>query len=473
MIENLKNAILNNDKDLFKSIIYTCTINELNSIDTQGNTLLHLAVSSGSLYFVKQLLKRGADISQQNDEGNTSLHLAIKHGYFNIVDEMLGVSETAQNRKKKETWLDKNRAHKLKLLEISQNKAKSLLNVPNKQNEIPLLIAAQLHEDLIYKNLLLPELTPGYSKSDIDQALFLRLKQVDSTHINYFNTSFLEILCPIASIAELPESFAFAGLLTGASATMILCLNTTLSAISILGFSMILYVNYLKATLEKDIMRELETLQSNLAFLQGVRKRIELFESKQSLSAAEKHELECIKKSLLITHPKNSLKGHEESAADFVTKQDKFLAAFSSVGSFLCVYSGALGLLGLGVGVTAQIMGLSATLLIISSGPIGIGIALGIGLVVAGLIALHHYNTRKQEYITFGEKRYSINKLQSAIYREQKDLKNGSDNVLNKVESLLTKESLSNQSIFVKQNKDLKSQIEVTNARTLNLNGIK
>ncbi|KTD01299.1 ankyrin repeat domain-containing protein [Fluoribacter gormanii] len=438
MIESVKKALLNNNEEVFKQKIRLCSKERLNEVDWQGNTLLHLAVEKGSLYFVKQLLAHGADISLKNREGNSALHLAVQRGYFNIVNEMLGISPAAKDRKRKEKWIDKDRSVKVETLKASQSRAITLLNVPNNKGEIPLVIAANLKDDLIYKKLLLLEPAPGYAKKHIDKALSLRQKHIGSLQSKSLWAALLETFCPSASLAELTESFAYTGLLAGTSAAVALGFNIAFAIISILGFSMIMYANYKKNQSERNAIRELEELQAELAFLQGIRKRIAKLASQQSLTPEEKKELALMREELTKTIQKPTLvKGHEKNAADYVTRNDKILVALSSVGSFLCTYSGALGIMGLGLAVGAEILGTSLAALIISTGPIGIGVALAVGLILAGALAYYHYETRTQDYLIFGEQRASIHKLQYNIYKEQHDLIHGSDMVLNNIDRLI------------------------------------
>jgi hypothetical protein len=440
VIELAKKALLEASKERLKQELELSSKEELNEVDEQGNTLLHLAVEQGALSCVKYLLSKEADISLPNKDGNSALHLAVQLGYFNIVNEMLGLSPAAKDRKRKANWTDKDRGHKCATLKDSQNKALNLLNVPNNQGEIPLIVAANLENDLIYKKLLFLDSAPGYAKSDMDKAFNVRLKRIDQLKKKTFWSAFLETFCPSASIAELTESFAYTGLFTGATAAVALGINIAFAATSIVGFSLIMYANYKKIAAEKNAIRELEELQVEQAFLQNIKKRIIQLSSQPSLTLEEKDELKSMKDELTKVIPKPSLvKGNEQSAADYVTTEDKTLVTLSSAGSFLCTYSGLLGLTGLSLAVTAEAMSTSLAALIVSTGPIGIAIALGVGLIFAGALAFYHYKSRTQNCLVFGEQRASINKLQYTIYKEQQDLVRGSENVLNQVDSLRNK----------------------------------
>ncbi|ARB91445.1 ankyrin repeat domain-containing protein [Legionella longbeachae] len=442
MIEVARKALLENNKESFKKAIGLCSLKQINEVDEQGNTLLHIAVQKGSLGFVKYLLAKGVDISLLNKNGDSALHQAVRQGYFNIVHEMLGISPAAKDRKRKATWTDKDRSDKLTLLKNSQSKALALLNTPNNEGEIPLIIAARLNDDLIYKKLLLLKSAPGYSKNQIDKALSLRQKHIENLKNKSFWSAILETFCPSASVAELTESFAYTGLLAGASAAVGLGLNIAFAVISIIGFSAIMYANYKKNQSEKNAAGELEELQAEQAFLQSIRKRVAYLSSQQSLTADDKKELKLMQEELTNSIQKPILvKGDEKSAADYVTRKDKTLAALSSVGSFLCTYSGLLGITGLGLGIAATIMGTSLSALIVATGPIGISAALGVGLILAGALAFYHYQSRKQSYLVFGEQRELIYELQYANYKEQQDLIHGSDKVLTHIDELLQESS--------------------------------
>lgn len=100
MIEALKKALLENEEK-FRQEIKSSNVN-LNEVDEQGNTLLHFAADKGFLNSVKFLLAQGADLAVQNKDGNSALHLAVQQGYINIAEEMLGISDTAKIRKKRQ-----------------------------------------------------------------------------------------------------------------------------------------------------------------------------------------------------------------------------------------------------------------------------------------------------------------------------------------------------------------------------------
>jgi ankyrin repeat protein len=56
----------------------------VDSIDDNGNTLMHVACQNGSKRFAKALLRRGASINTQNKVGNTPLHFAFSFQYGDL-----------------------------------------------------------------------------------------------------------------------------------------------------------------------------------------------------------------------------------------------------------------------------------------------------------------------------------------------------------------------------------------------------
>lgn len=55
---------------------------DINAVDIDGNTALHVAAFNGILPCVELLVARGADISKQNNEGLTCSDLADRGGHF-------------------------------------------------------------------------------------------------------------------------------------------------------------------------------------------------------------------------------------------------------------------------------------------------------------------------------------------------------------------------------------------------------
>ena len=69
-----------------------------NGSNSQGKTVLHLAVESGNVAVVKALLKRGVDVNTKDGFGHTALHTASKNGHSAIVELLLKADATMNAR---------------------------------------------------------------------------------------------------------------------------------------------------------------------------------------------------------------------------------------------------------------------------------------------------------------------------------------------------------------------------------------
>lgn len=94
----------------------TATINETDTIDEEesdlpdhafvdmqdmnGNTPLHVAVTSDWKIGVSILLEAGADVCQRNSNGATVLHLAAENGNSDVLKEILSIHESKSVRHK-------------------------------------------------------------------------------------------------------------------------------------------------------------------------------------------------------------------------------------------------------------------------------------------------------------------------------------------------------------------------------------
>ena len=69
-------------------------------MDSQGNTLLSMAVQYGCWEICNILLKEGANVNTQNYLGNTPLHYAVTYKLSDIIDLLIdsGAKETIKNK---------------------------------------------------------------------------------------------------------------------------------------------------------------------------------------------------------------------------------------------------------------------------------------------------------------------------------------------------------------------------------------
>ena len=64
-------------------------IQNKNYRDTENNSNLHIAVINNSIELVKYFLNKNYDINQINKNGQTALHLACELGYENIMNLLI------------------------------------------------------------------------------------------------------------------------------------------------------------------------------------------------------------------------------------------------------------------------------------------------------------------------------------------------------------------------------------------------
>ncbi|XP_057774863.1 protein VAPYRIN-LIKE-like [Salvia miltiorrhiza] len=63
---------------------------DLNAVDVQGRTALHIAALNGHVEAIQFLVSVGADVDVTDHEGWTPLHFAAEHGHLDAVERLLG-----------------------------------------------------------------------------------------------------------------------------------------------------------------------------------------------------------------------------------------------------------------------------------------------------------------------------------------------------------------------------------------------
>nr|WP_255565508.1 ankyrin repeat domain-containing protein [Wolbachia endosymbiont of Cylisticus convexus] len=84
----LHHAAFGNDPKLIKLLLNELRF-DIDIINKEGNTPLHVAARYGRLDAVKGLLTRGANIDARNNVNNTPLHIAARYGQLDVVKELL------------------------------------------------------------------------------------------------------------------------------------------------------------------------------------------------------------------------------------------------------------------------------------------------------------------------------------------------------------------------------------------------
>lgn len=78
-----------------------------NSINSEGDTPLHIAAKLGYLDITQLLISRNANFYIQNKDGNTPLHMAVEYNQEEIIDEFLShnIDQRVKNRRKQTALL--------------------------------------------------------------------------------------------------------------------------------------------------------------------------------------------------------------------------------------------------------------------------------------------------------------------------------------------------------------------------------
>lgn len=464
MYDTIKKLIDDNQVMAYKALVSQSTTADLKQAlaqqDSRGNTLLHIAVQAGNYKFVKLLMAQGVDPAILDTAGDSAVHQAVRLGYINIVEELLGISATAEFRAQKTAWKDKDRHSKHQILQAAEAQALQVLTQENHQHKTPLQLAAELELDGIYERLL--EVTDiGYSQQQLDSTLASRQQKLSSNRKNLLFAALIETFCPSASIAELSESFAYTGLTAGASAAVLFGVNVIFGIFALLSLGVLTYSNYKKLQAEQLQFADLESSKLEKFMLLNMPKRLAMLSEKPQLTAQEIQELQHY--AAILREPiikPMAIKGTEKNAADYVTPKERKIATLSSAAGFLCSYSGSLGVIGVGVGLVSQMLagGAAAAL---ATGPIGVGLAVGVGLLLAVGLGAYHYKQRRQAFATFGERHKILAEQDRSIYQLKQGLQ--AENTLELVDSsVASHQSRLSQTAHMLQQLDLQSATEVT-----------
>jgi len=84
----------------------------VNAIDSEHNTLLHLAVASANIQIVELLLSKNAEPSAKREDGQTSIHLCAKSDLVEILEKLINAGGDINDvDDENETILHKAAAH--------------------------------------------------------------------------------------------------------------------------------------------------------------------------------------------------------------------------------------------------------------------------------------------------------------------------------------------------------------------------
>lgn len=158
-ITELEKSSLNESK--LNSMLQTVNINHINQ---DYETFLHLIIPKNKIESVKFLIKNGIDVNVKDNFGLTALMLACKHGFSDIVNELLKTDVNLDIKTNNDNTAIEFAVYNkyFKIYQQLKPKIKDL-NIKNKKNQtlIHTAIKVQNHEvinDLILdKNFVIPE----------------------------------------------------------------------------------------------------------------------------------------------------------------------------------------------------------------------------------------------------------------------------------------------------------------------------
>lgn len=79
-------------------------IEPLSYVDSNGDTLLHIAAQRGDLHTIKLLLRSGVDVNRPGDMGNTALHYAKVQEVAQLLLEGGAAVDVCNEFGKKPAW---------------------------------------------------------------------------------------------------------------------------------------------------------------------------------------------------------------------------------------------------------------------------------------------------------------------------------------------------------------------------------
>lgn len=375
---------------------------------------IHQIVIDGRREFFNHLVEKGVDLSllavSQTHGLKTLLHHAVEKGHSVMLEEMLGISITAQNRMLKEMWPEtiKNRQQIAANYKLLSEQSKTWLVTRDASNLLPLHYAAKAKDSSLYL-LLLRQPVP-YSRADLDEAAMLRKKWIRDEKRWLFTSALIESICPGTSLPEIVYSLSFVVLVAASAA-----LTWVVGVAAVFIYGMVVAGNYHKTKVERRITTDLEQLALDSARMDSVNLRLTTLlatASSPTMTAEEiskanaeldglKSELEDLK----TQYPKKSDPNSPAQNSNFKSKLLNFVKPVGrairtyggTLGTFLCGYAGTLGIIELVVTATSVVM----------TGPVGWGL-LGAGAFIGLIYAGFYYKNRKNELKIFAERTLKV-----------------------------------------------------------------
>lgn len=355
--------------------------------DESGNTVFHYLLQEEPNWFLRSKKKRQAksemcfkllrlvneadgtkSINSLNHSGFSAFHLAIKEGYSNIVDNMLEIgADLSKKSSKDESSLEL--ATKFKRTNIF----KKLLEVHSELNR-------EANEAV------------GFTSEEIKQSLkiYLRNLQQKQTSMGIIGT-IMTIACPVGSILafhELPLlELLFSSIIPGVGPIIGLVGAILIGGLlfwSMYSKSSLKYGSHAQELISLDAkVAEIDRLEAEL---RGLQKQLH----SRNISFQKKLTSQCQK----IVNKLEELYGSIETVelhTESPTRLDEFRTVMLTTSSFLCAFSGVLGILS---GLSSFLPAVIASSAILAGVPVVGWIALGVAVLVGISVAAWAYHAK-------------------------------------------------------------------------------
>jgi uncharacterized protein len=91
-------AITQKEFEFAEESVRLTSINDINQVNNQGNTPLHIAADIGNLKIIESLIDKGASFEQLNNDGHTPLHIAAKRANIQALQYLLDIGANINAR---------------------------------------------------------------------------------------------------------------------------------------------------------------------------------------------------------------------------------------------------------------------------------------------------------------------------------------------------------------------------------------
>jgi len=302
--------------------------------------------------------------------------------------------------------------------------------------------AATFEKEDFYKNLLelhtqscndSTTFKVGFSPEAIQRATDIYKAKLSKKHIGTSLIDTIKIACPIGAImafSELPVLGVFLGIFIPAGVASLI----GLCAAGVIG-GLLFWAMYQKESFKygdhKQAHLEIDSLNAQIEQLEHMLKNYDAAHPQVSHQQRQNDKQEYVNK-LIAIYAKVKLvnKRNESDLEDWVTSKDKARMHLLTFGSFLCSFSGILGVV---AGVSAFLPSMLTTTAVLIGIPVVGWAALGIALTVGIIVAVCAYRAKfKPALLASGKMHQELHQRQLSLVQRktqfEEAIKSGNNN---------------------------------------------